>query len=232
MHWRVCSLSQTGSITGRAAVNFSNWARLESHLRSYFESCGCHNDTQRSGSPSGYWVWSYHAQYYAHPISQNFIFSVAKATPDTVGISPVCSDGGQTWSFVYTRQTLYEGTTFLTWIVFLDENSNTIGTDLSQDTQGLTSRFATNDSWYIDMNHPIHFRSYDLAFIPILYEYVRNTVCVCVGAGGNVCTCVYCCTYPCMCVGKVRSQGQLSPSIALHLTVLSQGLTLVLELTT
>lgn len=61
---------------------------------------------------------------------------MAKATPDTVGISPVCSDGGQTWSFVYTRQTLYEGTTFLTWIVFLDENSNTIGTDLSQEPRG------------------------------------------------------------------------------------------------
>lgn len=115
---------------------------------------------------------------------------MAKATPDTVGISPVCSDGGQTWSFVYTRQTLYEGATFLTWIVFLHENSNTIDKDLSQDTQGLTSRFATNDSCYIDMNHPIHFRSYDLAFIPISCEYVRNIVCVCWGRGECVHMCV------------------------------------------
>lgn len=115
---------------------------------------------------------------------------MAKATPDTVGISPVCSDGGQTWSFVYTRQTLYEGATFLTWVVFLHENINTIDKDLSQDTQGLTSRFATNDSCYIDMNHPIHFRSYDLAFIPISREYVRNIVCVCWGRGECVHMCV------------------------------------------
>ena len=100
--------------------------------------------------------------------------------------------------------------------------------DLSQDTQGLTFRFATNDSCYIDMNHPIHFRSYDLAFIPISYEYVRNIVCVlCRGECVHMCVLLY----PCMCIGKARGQGQLSPSIALHLTVLSQGLTLVLDLT-
>lgn len=88
---------------------------------------------------------------------------MAKAPPDTVGISSFGNDGGQTWSSVYSRQTLYEGATFLTWIAFLHENSNTIDKDLSQDIQGLTSRFATNDSCYIDMNYPIHFRSYDLA---------------------------------------------------------------------
>lgn len=60
---------------------------------------------------------------------------MAKDVPDTVGISSVCSDGGQTWSFVYTRQTFYEGATFLTtWIIFLYENSNAIDKDLSQDT--------------------------------------------------------------------------------------------------
>lgn len=39
------------------------------------------------------------------------------------------------------------------------------------------------------MNHPIHFRSYDLAFIPISYEYVRNIVCV-LGQGECVHMCV------------------------------------------